>query len=88
MLLGNIHNEVILPKWLDEILFKELEANYCPTGTDMSVIDWDKSDILNYLGTYFPRSYTESYCIFSNFFKAHLEDWNSRSSISIFDFGC
>lgn len=88
MLSGNIHNEVILPKWLDEILFKELEANYCPTGTDMSVIDWDKSDILNYLGTYFPRSYTESYCIFSNFFKAHLEDWNSRSSISIFDFGC
>lgn len=84
----NAHNKVVLPNWLDELLFKELNAQYCPTSTDMSVIDWDKDNILNYLGTYFPRSCTESYCIFCNFFKTHLKSWSLRSSISIFDFGC
>lgn len=82
------NNEVLLPKWLDDFLFDELKANYCPTGTDMSVIDWNKNDILNYLGTYFPRSYAESYCIFRKYFTSNSNDWNNRSSISIFDFGC
>lgn len=83
-----IQNEVILPKWLDELLFIDLKANYCPTGTDMSVIDWDKNNVQNYLGTYFPRSYAESYCIFKTYFESNFSDWNNRSSISIFDFGC
>lgn len=68
------NNEVLLPKWLDDFLFDELKANYCPTGTDMSVIDWDKNDILNYLGTYFPRSYAESYCIFRKYFASNSND--------------
>ena len=88
MLLENIHNEVVLPEWLDELLFSELNANYCPTGTDMSVIDWDKNDILNYLGTYFPRSFAESYCIFKFLFTYYPRDWKTSTSISIFDFGC
>lgn len=78
----------MLPEWLDDYLFVELKANYCPTGTDMSVIDWDKNDILNYLGTYFPRSFAESYCIFIKYFDSNPINWNNRSSISIFDFGC
>ena len=88
MLLDKLQNKVELPEWLDELLFKDLNANYCPTGTDMSVIDWDKNDVLNYLGTYFPRSYAESYCIYSALFRCYPENWNTRSSISIFDFGC
>ncbi len=53
----------------------------------MTVIDWNRDKILNYLGTYFPRSYTESYCIF----KQILTDTNQfrgRKTLSLLDFGC
>jgi SAM-dependent methyltransferase len=50
----------------------------------MTVIDWDKAKVLNYLGTYFPRSYAEAYCIFEN----HKLNIASKQEISIFDFGC
>ena len=74
-----------LPTWLDRLIFEELGAKYCPSNSDMTVIDWDKSDVLNYLGTYFPRSYTESYIIFKKYFKGKTI---SKDEISIFDFGC
>ena len=54
----------------------------------MTVIDWDKSDILNYLGTYFPRSYAEAYCIFSHYFTVHPDAFSGRDTLSVFDFGC
>ena len=54
----------------------------------MTVIDWDKSDMLNYLGTYFPRSYAESSCIFNDFFVQQNPKLLSKDEISIFDFGC
>lgn len=80
--------EVRLPQWLDEYIFTQLNASYCPANTDMTVIDWDKSNVLNYLGTYFPRSYAEAYCIYSNFFSTHFDNWQHKKSISVFDFGC
>lgn len=79
---------VIIPEWLDDHLFIELEAKYCRSNCDMTVIDWDKSDILNYLGTYFPRSYAESYCLFNNFIKKNISNYEDMVEISIFDFGC
>lgn len=81
-------DEVHLPKWLDEYIFTQLKANYCPSNSDMTVIDWDKSNVLNYLGTYFPRSYAEAYCIYHNFFIKHMKEWQNRENISVFDFGC
>ncbi|MBQ3804731.1 MAG: hypothetical protein II844_02855 [Prevotella sp.] len=54
----------------------------------MTVIDWDRNDILNYLGTYFPRSYAEAYCIFTEFFKNHLARYANETELSLFDFGC
>ena len=80
--------EVCLPKWLDECIFTDLKAKYCCSNSDMTVIDWDKQDVLNYLGTYFPRSYAESYCIFREFFIHYPQIWADKDSISIFDFGC
>lgn len=77
-----------LPEWLDNLIFDQLGAKYCRSNTDMTVIDWDKSDVLNYLGTYFPRSYAESYCIFSDFFKMHSKQSVNKAELSIFDFGC
>lgn len=81
-------DSVSLPKWLDDYIFNQLKANYCPSNSDMTVIDWDKSHVLNYLGTYFPRSYAEAYCIFSEYFKHQLKEWQNQESVSVFDFGC
>ena len=83
-----MQNNIVLPQWLDNLIFEQLGAKYCRSNADMTVIDWDKSDVLNYLGTYFPRSYAESYCIFTEFFKSHSEQYVSQSELSIFDFGC
>lgn len=83
-----MQNSVTLPQWLDHLIFEELGAKYCRSNSDMTVIDWDKNDVLNYLGTYFPRSYAESYCIFSEYFKLHPDKFAKNEEISIFDFGC
>ena len=77
-----------LPQWLDHLIFDKLGARYCRSNADMTVIDWDKNDVLNYLGTYFPRSYTEAYCIFSELFRMHPNVFTNKAEISVFDFGC
>ena len=79
---------VVLPKWLDDLIFQELGAEYCRTCGDMTVIDWDRADVLKYLGTYFPRSYAESFCIFKDYFLAYRNDYVGREELSLFDFGC
>lgn len=81
-------NTVRLPQWLDDLIFEQLGAKYCRSNADMTVIDWDKNDILNYLGTYFPRSYAESYCIFMDLFKNCPERYSNKSELLILDFGC
>lgn len=78
---------VYLPQWLDDLIFKELGAKYCPQYSNMTNIDDDKEKTLNYLGTYFPRSYAESYCIFSEYFKEHISEYVAKEELSIFDFG-
>ena len=83
-----MQDRVTLPQWLDHLIFEQLGAKYCRANADMTVIDWDKSDVLNYLGTYFPRSYAESYCIFSEFFRSHPNVFEGKTEVSIFDFGC
>ena len=80
--------DVVLPQWIDEMIFEQLGAKYCRSNADMTVIDWNKQDVLNYLGTYFPRSYAESYCIFSHYFKLHNTLYDVKDEISLFDFCC
>lgn len=67
-----------LPEWLDNLIFNELKVQYCPRNSDMTNIDDDKAKTLNYLGTYFPRSYAESYCIFSEYFKSNNSDFADK----------
>lgn len=76
-----------LPEWLDTLIFDELKAQYCPRYSDMTNIDDNKDNALNYLGTYFPRSFAESYCIFSEYFKSNNSDFADKEELSIFDFG-
>ena len=75
-----------LPSWLDDYIFEELGAKYCRSNADMTVIDWDKADVLNYLGTYFPRSYVEAFCIFEDYFRRET-GLLERERIAVFDFG-
>ena len=77
-----------MPNWLDKLIFIDLNGNYCRSCSDMVVVDWNKNDVLTYLGTYFPRSYAESYCIFSELLKENLVNWQNKNRISIFDFCC
>lgn len=77
-----------MPKWLDDYIFNELGAKYCRSNSDMTVIDWDKSDMLNYLGTYFPRSYAEACCIIDNYLIQNPTTFRDKEAISILDFGC
>ena len=83
-----MQNSVILPQWLDNLIFEKLGAKYCRSNADMTVIDWDKNDVLSYLGTYFPRSYAESYCLFSDFLNTHKEQYTGKTELTVFDFGC
>ena len=83
-----MQDSVILPQWLDNLIFEQLGAKYCRSNADMTVIDWDKNDVLNYLGTYFPRSYAESYCIFTEFLTKWPYRFVDKTELSVFDFGC
>lgn len=83
-----MQDSVTLPQWLDHLIYDKLGAKYCRSNADMTVIDWDKNDVLNYLGTYFPRSYAESYCIFSDFFMRYPDRFAGKEELSVFDFGC
>ncbi len=77
-----------LPQWIDSLIFNELGAQYCKSRANMTVIDWDKTEIKKYLGTYFPRSYVEAYNIFSAYLRKHKTEYQRRTQLSIFDFGC
>lgn len=77
-----------LPLWLDDLVFSQMDAKYKRSNCDMTVIDWDKNDIKNYLGTYFPRSYVESFCIFQEYFSKNPAFLADREILTVFDFGC
>ena len=80
--------KVVLPIWLDNLIFDNLSASYCRQNKDMVVLEWSLDDIKKYLGTYFPRSYAESFCIFSIFFSKEKNVYENCQELSIFDFGC
>lgn len=83
----SMQKSIILPKWLDDYIFCSLGAKYCRSNGDMLVINWDKRDVLNYLGTYFPRSYCESYCILKNYISNNFDLFADKKAISVLDFG-
>lgn len=81
----------LLPKWLDNILYKEFDAIYEPHPQDVVYNpDQPYEFVKVYLGTYFPRSYSEAYCILNNLLdNANYKDkLNSLEEINILDFCC
>lgn len=84
-------SELTLPVWLDSFLFDELGAKYAPDYVRYVYnLDLSKEEVKTYLGTYFPRSYAESFCIFDNLFSnsKYNQIMQEKSELSILDFGC
>lgn len=80
-----------LPSWLDSYLFNELGAVYSPDYVRYEYnLDLSKEEVKTYLGTYFPRSYGESFCIFDNLLsnENYLSEIQQKKEFSILDFGC
>ena len=86
--------ETVLPEWLDDCL-SEMGAVYRPKDTRYQyTLDLSEPKVKVYLGTYFPRSYSEAFCIAGNLFTnscymASLKDaLASFGEINILDVGC
>lgn len=87
-----LKTNTILPSWLDDYIFKILNAKYAPNHEKFNYnLDLTKEDVDKYLGTYFPRSYCESFCIFDNLFgnETFLKLFNdTNKDINILVVGC
>ena len=79
----------LLPRPIDQILFNELGAIYQRGGNFDLNLSNDEQQNKIYLGTYFPRSFSESYQLFSGLFSiASLQQSiNQKSIINILDIG-
>lgn len=80
-----------LPKWLDEIIYTDFEAIFEPHPQDVVYNpDQPYEFVKIYLGTYFPRSYAESFCIVNNLIEnnKYLSSINTLEEVNILDFCC
>lgn len=81
----------ILPKWIDDAIFNNLGAKYSPDHIRYEYnLDLNKEEVLTYLGTYFPRSFSEVYILFEDLLlnSNYKEIIRSKKNINILDFGC
>jgi hypothetical protein len=82
---------VNLPEYIDQYIFDSLSATYAPDYVTFSDnLAHTKQNVLVYLGTYFPRSYAESFCIFNNMLQNAiiLAALQKRRKINILSIGC
>lgn len=86
----SLKNNSILPTWLQQRIFEIHNAKYAPDHERYEKnLDLSDDELKVYLGTYFPRSYGESFCIFDNIFNnKQYSDLASKEEISILDIGC
>lgn len=80
-----------LPAWLDDYIFNVLNAQYAPDFQKFDKnLELSIEDNLKYLGTYFPRSYSESFCIFDNLFQNKIicKEYSKKESLNILSVGC
>lgn len=80
-----------LPSFIDDFIFNHLNAIYAPDFQRFEYnLDLNREEIRKYLGTYFPRSYAESFCIFDNVFqnRVYQETITNKKSLNILSVGC
>jgi SAM-dependent methyltransferase len=57
-----------MPEWLETYIYGTLAAQYNPQRASFMALNFTRDQLLAYLGTYFPRSYAEAFCIFTTLF--------------------
>ncbi len=80
-----------LSSWLDNFIFNNLHAEYAPDFQRFEYnLNLQHEDNLKYLGTYFPRSYAESFCIFENLFRNEVIklQYSKLTEVNILSVGC
>ncbi len=80
-----------LPKWLDKIIYMDFGAIFNPHPQDVVYNPDQPYEFVNiYLGTYFPRSYAEAFCIVNNLLENsnYLSSVYTLEEINILDFCC
>lgn len=87
---SELHKDVKLPQFLDDYIFDKLKANFAPDYAKFNKnLNHNKEDVLNYLGTYFPRSFAETYSIFNNILQNDIvaKSNQEKKDINILDIG-
>ena len=83
-------SKTILPHWLDKKIFNDHRAIYAPEHERYEYnLDLNEEELKVYLGTYFPRSYAEMFCIVDNLLQnKYLKETLEQDEISVLDCGC
>lgn len=83
-------SKTILPHWLDRKIFNDHQAIYAPEHERYEYnLDLNEEELKVYLGTYFPRSYAEMFCIVDNLLQNKcLKETLKQDEISVLDCGC
>jgi len=85
-----LQKDITLPQFIDDYIFNRLKANFAPDFTKFNKnLNHNKGDVLIYLGTYFPRSFAETYSIFNNILKNDIIEKSNKEKeeINILDIG-
>lgn len=84
-----LKNEAILPTWLQQRIFEKHAAQYAPDHERYEKnLDLSDDELKIYLGTYFPRSFGECFCVFDNIFdNKQYAFLATKEEINILDIG-
>lgn len=86
-----MNKSIVLPQWLDEIIYETFEAVFEPRPFNVVYNPNQPYDFVKlYLGTYFPRSFAEACCIVERLLNntKYAETLHEFEEINIFDFCC
>jgi SAM-dependent methyltransferase len=87
----NLKTHTVLPTWLEKHIYDELHATYNPDYQKFDTnLDLTPAELLVYLGTYFPRSYAEVFCIFDHLFEnaTIASSIKTKKTLTVVDIGC
>jgi len=85
-----LQKDITLPQFIDDYIFNKLQASFAPDFTKFNKnLNHNKGDVLIYLGTYFPRSFAETYSIFNNILQNDIIEKTNKEKeeINILDIG-
>lgn len=84
-------NSTCMPAWLERHIYEDLKAEYKPDYIEFTTnLNSNKLKNQIYLGTYFPRTYAEFFCITFNLFENKIiaSKFQKKNEINILSLGC